>query len=69
MLKQRVITAIVLVVLVLAALFALLAWPLATAQGPSGAMLAHLLALGPIAAFSARALANARQPDQEPLNP
>tara|TARA_R110002073_G_scaffold49250_3_gene131674 strand:- start:242 stop:1450 length:1209 start_codon:yes stop_codon:yes gene_type:complete len=42
-------------------LFAALAWPLAAIQGPVGVMLAHLLALGPIAAFSARSLARARQ--------
>lgn len=40
-------------------LFGAMAWPLATAQGGSGVMLTHLLALGPIAAFSARSLARA----------
>ena len=47
----------------LVVLFAAFALPLAEAQGQSGAMLAHLLALGPIAAISARTLAQARQPE------
>lgn len=43
----------------LLAVFAAIAWLLAPAQGGSGVMLAHLLALAPIAAFSARSLARA----------
>ena len=46
----------------LLALFIALAWPLATQQGGSGVMIAHLLALGPIAAFSARSLVRATLP-------
>ncbi len=41
------------------AVFVALAWPLATSQGGSGVMMAHLLALGPVATFSARSLARA----------
>ena len=42
--------------------FVALAWPLTLQFGALGAMAAHLLALGPIAALSRRSLARARQP-------
>ena len=41
--------------------FVALAWPLTLQFGALGAMAAHLLALGPIAALSGRSLARARQ--------
>lgn len=44
----------------LLALFLALAWPLTLELGAIGAMTAHLLALGPIAALSSRSLARAR---------
>lgn len=49
----------------LLAVFVALAWPLATEQGGSGVMMAHLLALGPVAAFSARSLARAAPPPRQ----
>ncbi len=49
----------------LLAVFVALAWPLATSQGGSGVMMAHLLALGPVAAFSARSLARAAPPPRQ----
>ncbi len=49
----------------LLAVFAALAWPLALTQGGNGVMLAHFLALGPIAAFSARSLARAASPSRQ----
>lgn len=42
-------------------IFIALAWPLTVQFGAFGAMAAHLLALGPIAALSGRSLARARQ--------
>lgn len=45
----------------LLALFLALAWPLVAEFDATGAMLAHLAALGPIAALSGRSLARARQ--------
>ena len=49
----------------LLAVFLALAWPLAAEQGGSGVMMAHLLALGPVAAFSARSLARAAPPPRQ----
>lgn len=45
----------------LLALFLALAWPLTVQFETAGTLLAHLLALGPIAALSGRSLARARQ--------
>ncbi len=48
-------------------MFVALAWPLAVWGGAQGVMVAHLLALGPIAALSGRSLARARHRSAERL--
>jgi|GEM_PF-4643509 len=53
----------------LLALFLALAWPLTLHLGAAGAMAAHLLALGPIAALSGRSLARARRCSQADHGP